>query len=136
MREIQILKKLQSEEQTDSGQESDISPSPQSDTSVSPKPEDKQQEDTTRLNSAIASSTSFPNDQARVKSILESVVISEKGNNNSQQKISRNAGQSKSILDKILNNRYGERKKRHCEPYEFNAYIQNFLLTKNCKKYK
>jgi len=136
MREIQILKKLQSEEQTDSGQESDISPSPQSDTSVSPKPEDKQQEDTTRLNSAIASSTSFPNDQARVKSILESVVISEKGNNNSQQKISRNAGQSKSILDKILNNRYGERKKRHCEPYEFNAYIQNLPHEPFSKKIK
>jgi len=136
MREIQILKKLQSDGQSDSGQESDISPSPQSDTSVSPKPEDKQQEDATRLNSAIASSTSLPNDQARVKSILESVVISDKGNNNSQQKISRNAGQSKSILDKILNNRYGERKKRHCEPYEFNAYIQNLPHEPFSKKIK
>ena len=43
------MKKLQSEEQNtscpeDSGQESDLSPSPQSETSVSPKPDTQRQE--------------------------------------------------------------------------------------------
>ena len=50
MREIQIMKKLQSDEQNtckdDSAQEMDISPSPQSETSVSPRPETQQQVET------------------------------------------------------------------------------------------
>ena len=54
MREIQIMIKLQSEEENttfpdDSRHESDISPSPQSETYVSPKPDTNQPEDT-RLN--------------------------------------------------------------------------------------
>ena len=60
MREIQIMKKIQIEEQNssckdDSGQESDISASPQSETSGSPRPETQQIADTiniTQVNNA------------------------------------------------------------------------------------
>ena len=89
MREIQSMKKIQSEEQNtscqeDSGQESDISPSPQSETSVSPKPDTHQPEDS-RLNYQMSSSPPPSQDHARFKSILErfhvdpeSVVLSKK----------------------------------------------------------
>ena len=126
MREIQIMKKLQTEEQNtscqeDSGQESDISPSPQSETSVSPKP-DTQQLDDTRLNTLMTSLPPSSQDHARFKSILErfrvdqgSVIISEKGAHNCSQQIERNPG-SKSILDKILNNHCREQNKPNIDP--------------------
>lgn len=146
MREIQIMKKLQSEEQTtscpdDSGQESDISASPQSETSVSPKP-DTQQPDDTRLTSVMASSPPPTQDHARFKSILErfrvdqeSVVISDKGAHFCQQEIARNPA-SKSILDKILSSHYRDRKKRNIEPYEFHAYTRNVAEEPFSKKMK
>jgi len=146
MREIQIMKKLQSEEQNtscpdDSGQESDISPSPQSETSVSPKPDTQQPEDT-RLNTVMASSPPPTQDQARFKSILdrfrvdqESVVISDKGTHFCQQEIARNPG-SKSILDKILSSHYRDRKKRNIDPFEFQAYTRNSTDEPFTKKMK
>eukprot|EP00091_Calanus_sinicus_P001196 TRINITY_DN11163_c0_g1_i1.p1 TRINITY_DN11163_c0_g1~~TRINITY_DN11163_c0_g1_i1.p1 ORF type:complete len:324 (-),score=39.90 TRINITY_DN11163_c0_g1_i1:202-1173(-) len=146
MREIQIMKKLQSEEQNtscqeDSGQESDISPSPQSETSVSPKPDTHHQEDT-RLNSQMTSSPPPSQDHARFRSILErfrvdqgSVVLSEKGTHVCQQQISRNPG-NKSILDKILSSHYRERIKRNIDPYEFNAYSRNLSDEPFSKKMK
>jgi len=133
MREIQIMKKIQSEEQTvssldDSGHESDISPSPQSETSVSPKPD----EEYNRINTLKASSPPPSQDPVRFKSILErfrldqeSVVISDKGNHFCQQEIARNPA-SKSILDKILSSHYKDRKKRSIDPYqELNPYTMN-----------
>jgi len=146
MREIQIMKKLQSEEQNnscqdDSGQESDISPSPQSETSVSPKPDSQQSEDT-RLNSQMTSSPPPSQDHARFRSILErfrvdqaSVVISEKGTHVCQQQIARNPS-NKSILDKILSSHYRERIKRNIDPYEFNAYNRNLSDEPFSKKMK
>jgi len=142
MREIQILKKLQSEEQTDSGQESDISPSPQSDTSVSPKPEDKQQEDATRENNLIPATTAVPTDQSRLKSIFErfrvdqqSVLISDKSTHLSQPEIAKNPV-SKSILNKILSSHHRENKKRYFEPYEFHPYTRKLPQEHFSKKIK
>ena len=144
MREIQIMKKLQSEEQNtscpdDSGQESDISPSPQSETSVSPKPDTQQPEDT-RLNTVMASSPPPTQDQARFKSILdrfrvdqESVVISDKGNDYDQQEITRNPG-NKSILDKILSSYYKDRDKRKSDSHELNLYGRNITEEPFSKK--
>ena len=146
MREIQIMKKLQSEEQNttcqeDSGQESDISPSPQSETSVSPKPDTHQPEDS-RLNSQMSSSPPPSQDHARFKSILErfrvdqgSVVISEKGTHVCPQQIARNSG-GKRILDKIVSNHYRERIKRNIDPYEFHAYNRNLSDEPFSKKMK
>ena len=108
------MKKMKSEGNNtscldDSGQESDISPSPQSETS--PKPDTHQPEDT-RLNSPMTSSPPPSQDHVRFKSILErfqvdqeSVVISDKCTHLYQSEIARNPG-SKSILDKILNHHY------------------------------
>ena len=84
--------------QDDSGHESDNSPLPQSQTSVSPKP-DNQHPDDTRPNSIMTSSPHPSLDHARFKSSLErfrvdqgNVVISEKGTHICQQQIARNPG--------------------------------------------
>ena len=69
------MKKMKSEGNNtscldDSGQESDISPSPQSETSVSPKPDTQQPEDT-RLNIPMTSCPPPSQEHVRLKSILE-----------------------------------------------------------------
>ena len=146
MREIQIMKKLQSKEQSascqdDSGQESDISPSPQSENSVSPKPDTQHPEDI-RLNTLISTSPPPTQDHVRFKSILErfrvdqeSVVISDKGTQFCQPEITRNPG-SKSILDKLLSSHYKDRKKRNIEPCEFHSYTRNITEEPFSKKMK
>ena len=115
MREIQIMKRLQSEEQhrtctDDSGQESEISPSPLSETSVSTKPDTHQTEDT-RVNKLTPSDPSPIQNHARFKSILErfrddqeSVLNSHKGRHICSQEIARNSG-CKSISVKLTYSR-------------------------------
>ena len=146
MMEIQIMKKLQSEEQNttcpdDSGHESDISQSPQSETSVSPKP-DTQQPDDPRLNTHIPSSLPQTQDHAQFKSSItkfgvdqESVAISEKGTRYCHQEMARNPG-SKSILEKLLGSRYRESNKGNNEPYDFHTYKRNLTDEPFSKKIK
>ena len=140
------MKKLQSEENNtscpeDSGQESDISKSPQSVTSVSPKPDTHIPEDT-RLNSPMTSSPHPSHDHVLFKSTLErfkvdqeSAVISDKGTNFCQPEIARNPG-SKSILDKILNHHYREQNKRNIDMYECHSNNRNLMQEPFSKKMK
>ena len=137
MREIQIMKKMQSEEQNtscqdDSGQESDMSASPQSETSVSPKPLTQQQPEETRLANIPTASPQPPHlEQARFKSIIErfrvdqeSVVISDKGAHIYKQEITKYP-ESKSILEKILSSHCSEKKKRHFTSNQFHVFTEN-----------
>jgi len=146
MREIQIMKKLQSEEQNtckdDSGQESDISASPQSETSISPKSDTQQQIETRRLNSPLTSSSIPTREEARFKSIFErfrldqeSVVISDKGDHIYKQGANRHP-LSKSVLDKILSSHCSRNKKRNIESYEFHNFAQHLIEEPFSKKMK
>jgi len=147
MREIQIMKKIQSEEQNtsckdDSGQESDISASPQSETSVSPRPETQQQVETTRLSNVATSSPPLHFEQARFQSIFErfrvdqeSVVISDNGDHIYKQEIAKHP-KSKNILDKILSSHCSEKKKRNLEHPDFHIFPGNFSEEPYSKKIK
>ena len=149
MREIQIMKKMQSEEQNtscqdDSGQESDMSASPQSETSVSPKPDSQQLGDTSRLTNITSTLSSHtpPQDHSRCKTIMkrfqvdqEHSIISDNGDNFYRQGIERNQT-GKNILDKILNTHYRDKKKRYFEQYEINGYSQNLPEEPFTKKMK
>ena len=147
MREIQIMKKIQSEEQNtsckdDSGQESDISASPQSETSGSPRPETQQIADTSRLTIIASTSSPSPQDHARSKSILERFeidqehsIMSDNGANSYRQEIARNSS-SKSILDKILNSQYREKKRGYYNSCDINGYSHNLPEEPFYKKIK
>ena len=141
-REIQIMKKLQSEEQSascqdDSGQELDISPSPQSETSMSPKLDTHHPEDilTTSTPPPSQDNLQYMSIFERFRANQESVVISDKGTNFGQQEIARNPG-NKSILDKILSSYYTDRNKRKSDPHEINVYGRNIREEPFSKKMK